>query len=70
MEGVQHRNLIIRCHNLLSPSLVVSTIMMLVSAVNNAIMGAELELGEEHHAAVLIVNPLIVLKENGTLIIW
>ena len=57
-------------NNLLSASLVaVGTTMTFVSAVDNAIMGSELELREEHCAAVLIVYPFIVPKENGTLVI-
>ena len=44
--------------------------MTLVGAVDNATMGVELELGEEHCVAILIVYPFIVPKENGTLVIW
>ena len=44
--------------------------MTLVSAVHNATMGMELKFREEGGAAVLIVYPFIVPKENGTLVIW
>ena len=44
--------------------------MALVSTVDNASVGAKLEFREEHHVAVLIIHPLIVTKEDGTLIVW
>ena len=43
--------------------------MALVSTVNNASTGAKLKFREEHCAAVLIIHPLIVMKEDGTLIV-
>ena len=44
--------------------------MALESAVHDAATGAELEFGEESGQAVLVVDALIVLEEDGTLVIW
>ena len=69
-DCIRCRILITGCHNPLGASLVVSATMSLVSAVNDASLGAELEFGEECHVTVLIVYPFIVMEEDGTLIVW
>ena len=69
-DNVGSAILIIRGDNTLSAGLEVSTAMALIGAVDDATMGAELKFREEHGATVLVVDTLIVSKEDGALVVW
>ena len=41
-----------------------------IGAVNDAAMGMELKFREETGPAVLVIDALIVSKEDGTFVVW